>query len=546
MSFQNFKDSARNFAWASLAPYSLIIGILSTFLALIAYLVRGAVDVYTYLPLLIGIVGILSFALLDPDRIQHWMGSRQARFGTNMVIMSVALVGIVVAINYILYQESTRTTLWVDLTENKANTLSPETLRTLHTLNDPIKIRAYYSADNTTWASVKDVLDKYVSDSRGKISYEKIDPNANPILAHQDGVTRDAVLVMVVQTRTQLVTDGTSEQQITSAILRLINPGEHKVLFLTGHGEATIAGTADTDINKIVSSLTNKGYTVDSLDLTQQKTVPDGTAAVVIAGPKKPLQDFELTAIQDYLKKGGGLILTENPYFLTQMDPTKDILAQYLNSEYGIAFQNDIIIDLADRNVMSPSPTAYGGSPITTLIPTSMGSVFPTAISLVISQPNGKNLSQTALVTLDAPNNQAWGENNLSEVGNVNVIAQSTTAKYDKDADFASPLNIAVTVEDTSNLSSSTRIVVFGDEDFSENIYAGQGANSDLMLNSIDWAAHQDQLINLTPKDVAYRIISVPSGSWVMNAILLASVILLPGSFMVLGGLVWYNRRKHR
>ncbi|HEY5118587.1 MAG TPA: hypothetical protein VII90_03960, partial [Anaerolineales bacterium] len=92
MSFQNFKDSARNFEWASLAPYLLIIGILSTFVALIAYLVRGTVDVYTYLPLLIGIVGILAFALLDPERIQHWMGSRQARFGTSMVIMSVALI----------------------------------------------------------------------------------------------------------------------------------------------------------------------------------------------------------------------------------------------------------------------------------------------------------------------------------------------------------------------------------------------------------------------------------------------------------------------
>ncbi len=85
-------------------------------------------------------------------------------------------------------------------------------------------------------------------------------------------------------------------------------------------------------------------------------------------------------------------------------------------------------------------------------------------------------------------------------MGNVNVIAQSTTAKYDKDADFASPLNIAVTVEDT-NVNVPTRIVVFGDEDFAENIYVGQGANSDLMLNSIDWVAHQDTLINLTPKD---------------------------------------------
>jgi ABC-type uncharacterized transport system involved in gliding motility auxiliary subunit len=542
MSFQNFKDSARNFNWASLAPSLLIIGILSAFIALIAYLVRGSVDIYTYLPLLIGIVGILAFALLDPDRIQRWMGGRQARFGTNMVIMSVAMVGIVVAINYIVYQASARTTLWVDLTETKKNSLSAETIRTLHTLPDPIKIRAYFSPENTTWDATRVLLEKYIAGSGGKISYEKIDPNSQPILAKQDGVTKDAVLILALQSQTQLVSNP-AEAEITTAILRLLNPGEHSVLFLTGHGEATIDGAADTDISNIVSSLKNKSYTVDTLDLTQQKTVPDGTQVLVIAGPKQPLQDFELTAIQDYLKKGGGLILMQNPYFLTQMDPTKDILAGYLQKEFGIGFQNDIIIDTAVQNVMSPFSHAYGTHTITARIAPSLNSVFPTAISLTYSQPAGKNLQQTALVTLDALNNQVWGENNISEVGNVNVIAHSTTAKYDKDADFASPLNIAVSAEDPA---TSTRVIVFGDEDFAENIYVKNGANSDLLLNTIDWASHQENLISLTPKDTSFRFISLPKDAWVTNAILLAATLLLPGSFIVLGGLVWYNRRKHR
>jgi ABC-type uncharacterized transport system involved in gliding motility auxiliary subunit len=543
MSFQNLKDSARNYNWASLAPTILVVGIICTFIALIAYLIRGTVDVYTYLPLLIGIVGILAFALLDPDRIQRWMGGRQARFGTSMVIMSVAMLGIVVAVNYIVYQAASRTTLWVDLTETKSNTLSPETIRTLHTLTDPIKIRAYFSPENTTWDTTRALLNKYIAGSNGKISFEKIDPNSQPILAHQDGVTKDAVLVLALQNnKTQLVSNP-AEAEITTAILRLLNPGEHSILFLTGHGEATIDGTADTDVSNIVASLKNKSYTVTTLDLTQQKTIPDGTQVLVIAGPKKPLQDFELTAIQDYLKKGGGLILLENPYFLTQMDPTKDILAGYLQTQYGVAFQNDIIIDLALQYVMTPYTHSYGESTITARIASSLNSVFPTAMSITLTQPTGKSLSQTALVTLDASNNQVWGENNLTEVGNFNVIAQSTTAKYDKDADFASPLNLAVSVDDAAN---NVRVAVFSDEDFAENAYVKNGANSDLILNAIDWAAHQENLISLTPKDTSFRFISLPQGAWVTNAILLVSAFLLPGSFIVLGGIVWYNRRKHR
>jgi ABC-type uncharacterized transport system involved in gliding motility auxiliary subunit len=542
MSFQNFKDSARNFDWVSIAPYLLIIGILSVFIALIAYLIRGTVDLFTYLPLLIGIVGILSFALLDPDRVQIWMGSRQRRFGTSVAIMSVAMAGIVVAVNYIVYQESNRTTLWVDLTENQSNTLSPETIRTLHTLTDPIQIRAYFSADNTTWDTNRALLDQYKAESFGKITYEKIDPNAQPVLAHQDGVTRDAVLVMALQNRTQLVTSS-NEQGLTTAILRLMNPGEHKVLFLTGHGEATIDGSNDTDISQIVTSLRNKSYTVDTLNLTQEKAVPDGTKVLIIAGPKKPLQDFELTAIQDYLKKGGGLILVENPYFITQMDPSKDILALFLQKEYGITLQNDIVINLTSPYKMIPYTANYGQSAITQSIPLSMVSSFPTALSILLSPVAGKNLQQTTLVAIDAPNQQVWGETNITEVGSFTAISQSTTAQYTKDADHASPLNVMVSCED---YQTSTRVVVVGDEDFAENAFVRNGANSDLLLNTVDWASYQENLISLTPKDIAFRFISIPQQAWVLNAILLASICLLPGSFIVLGGFVWYNRRKHR
>jgi ABC-type uncharacterized transport system involved in gliding motility auxiliary subunit len=542
MSFQKFKDSTRNFDWVSIAPYLLGIGILCVFGALIAYLVRGTMDIYTYLPLLIGIVGILSFALLDPDRIQLWMGSRQARFSTSLLIMSVALVGIVVAVNYIVYQESNRTKLWVDLTENQSNTLSAETLRTLHTLTESIQIRAYFSADNTTWDNTRSLLDKYKEESRDKITYEKIDPDAQPVLARQDGVTRDAVLVMVHQNQTQLVTS-TDEAGLTTAILRLMNPGEHKVLFLTGHGEATIAGSSDTDISQIVTSLKKKNYTVDTLNLVQEKAVPDGTKVLIIAGPKKPLQDFELTAIQDYLKKGGGLILLQNPYFITQMDPTKDILASFLQKNFGIALQNDIVIDLAAKYIMTPFTASYGQSAITTGIPASMVTVFPTAQSILISTPAGNTAQPAAVVTIDATNQQVWGETSLTEVGSFNVLTQSTTAKYEKDVDHASPLNIMAAYEDTK---TSTRVVVVGDEDFAENAFVKNGANSDLLLNAVDWSSYQENLISLTPKASSYRYLSIPQEPWVLNAILLTSIGLLPGSFIVLGGIVWYNRRKHR
>jgi ABC-type uncharacterized transport system involved in gliding motility auxiliary subunit len=545
MSFQKMKDSAQDFNWESIAPWTLGLGVLCLAGALVAYLIRGAVDVYTYVPLLLGVVGILSFAFLDPDRVQTWMGSRQAKYGTNLLITSLALVAIIVIVNYIVYQASTQTKLWVDLTESKSNSLSDETIRTLHTLSEPIEIRAWFGPDSTAWDGAMALLDKYAAESRGQLTYEKLDPDANPVLAKEDGISRDGTLVLTLGEQTQLVTNP-AESEITTAILKLMNPGEHFVYFLAGHGEATIDGTGNTDINTLVGTLRNKNYTVDTLNLTQEKKVPATTSVLVIAGPKTPLLDFELTAIQDYLKEGGALILLQNPYAVTQMDPNADILAAYLKKDWGITLRNDIIIDLVNRYILNPFASTYpSGSPITQRIPANMISVFPTAMSIQVDTPADKTWTPVAFVQIEATKDQVWGETDLESVGLISFLSEAKTATYDKEKDNASPLNVGVSAEDPSN---SSRVVVFGDEDFAENqiINQGAGANSDLIVNAVDWASQQENLISLTPKDTTYRFISLPQDAWVLNAIVLTSACLLPGSFLLLYGIVWYNRRKHR
>jgi ABC-type uncharacterized transport system involved in gliding motility auxiliary subunit len=541
MSFQKMKD----FNWVSVAPWLLAAGIIGVVAALIAYLVRGAVDVYVYVPLLIGVVGILAFAFLDPDRVQSWMGSRQAKYGTNLLITGLSLVAIVVVVNYIVYQASTQTKLWVDLTESQSNSLSEETIRTLHTLSTPIEIRAWYGPDNTGWETTMALLEKYMSESHGLLTYKKIDPDANPVLAKDDGISRDGTLVLAQGDQKQLVTNA-SESEITTAILKLMNPGEHKVYFLVGHGEAPIDGSDLTGISTLVGTLRNKNYTVESLNLTQEKKIPVDAAVVFIAGPKTPLLDFELTAIQDYLKDGGGLIVLQNPYAVTQMDPTKDILAGYLKKEWGITLRNDIIIDLINRYVLNPFASTYlSSSPITERIPANMVSVFPTAMSIQLDMPEGKTWMPLGFVQIEAPNNQVWGETDTASVGLITFLSEAKTAVFNKDVDNASPLNVGVSAEDSS---INSRVVVFGDEDFAENqiINQGAGANSDLIVNAVDWASQQENLISLTPKDSSYRFISLPTDAWVMNLIVLTSACLLPGSFVLLYGIVWYNRRKHR
>jgi gliding motility-associatede transport system auxiliary component len=549
MPFQKLKDSANDYDWTKLAPYSLGIGLLALFYAFMTYLIRGQFDVYTYLPLGIGLVGVLAFAFLDPTRVQGWMGSRQARFGTNVLVMGIALLGIVVVVNYIIYQESGRSKLWIDLTESKSNTLSPETIRTLHTLQVPIEIRAYFndtSDNNSTWKTASALLDKYKSESGGKITYTKLSTNKDRGSAIKDGVSKDGTLVLVTGDQKQIVTN-MAEQDLTNGIILLLTAGEHKVYFLTGHGEASISGTGDTDMGTIVGTLKSKSFTVETLNLVEERTIPEDAEVLVIAGPKEPLKGYELTAIKNFLRLGGGLILLQDPYGYTEMDPAADILALYLSTDWGVTIQNDVIVDrFSSRGITAPVAYQFGSSPITANIRVNSNVVFPTSESIELKEPEGKSLNQVTLATIGStnPNNHdTWGETTMDQVPGLGNSSPDTIPTYDDGVDHPSPLNVAVSCEDTS---TKTRIVVFGDVDFAENADVSTSVNSDLLTNSVDWASHiADELVGISsPQDVSRMI--VPPSSLVLNAIFLTSIVLIPGSFIAIGIAVWYNRRKHK
>ena len=84
---------------------------------------------------------------------------------------------------------------------------------------------------------------------------------------------------------------------------------------------------------------------------------------------------------------------------------------------------------------------------------------------------------------------------------------------------------------------------MFGDADFPVDANVAAYGNSDLFVNSLDWAAKQENLINLTPKQNTDRLM-VPPQRVTMNLILLGSVFILPGLPVLAGIVVWIQRRR--
>ena len=87
------------------------------------------------------------------------MGTRTARYGAGAAVMALLALGIAVAANAISFQHHVR---W-DFTENKRNSVSPQTIQILRTLKAPVNAIAFFRSDTPGKRMAEDLLTQYAT-----------------------------------------------------------------------------------------------------------------------------------------------------------------------------------------------------------------------------------------------------------------------------------------------------------------------------------------------------------------------------------------------
>ncbi len=468
------------------------------------------------------ILGLAVFALLDPQRVRVLLTGRQARYGSNAAIMLLAFVGILLVINIFVLQNPGKP---LDFTEDKQNSLASVTLDTLNALPSQVQATAFFTSQ-TPSDTARKLLENYKTNSNGKFSYSFVDPDQNPLAATQAGITGDGKIYLQMGDRHEIVAVA-DEQDLTSGLVRLMNPGQKVIYFLTGHGERDISTAGNTAYTAAKAALEAKNYTVESLNLIATNKIPTDATVIVVAGPTQPITAAEQTLLQDYVSKGGALVVMEEPSPLTQFGTSPDPLATYLEGTWGISFDNDIVIDTNTSQPLYAVAASYGNHPITEKLQ-GLVSFFPSARSLTIASSTTN--PPTPLV---ATASSAWGETDFSALQTNGQVA------FNAATDFAGPLTLAVAVTDAT---TNSHVVVFGDSDFASDAFFSQYANGDMFINAIDWAAGQEQLINLNTPTAITRTLILPSSFWLL-VMAISFLLILPG-LVIAGGVVsWLVRR---
>ena len=506
-----------------LAPVGLYISLASVLAAAGYYIVQKRFDWVLGLFLGLIVIGVALYGILDPGRVRLALTGRQARYGSNATVLTIAFLGILIVVNVLIYNNSKR---W-DLTQDKTHTLAPETINALKKASSKVMAVAFFTPQ-TPSDTARQLLTDFKANSGGNFDFKFINPVDDPIAAQTAKITQDGSIVVQLGGRQEVV-KSTTEQELTAAIIRLSASGQKVVYFLTGHGEYDPNGSDNTSLGQVKAAMEAKSYVVKQLSLITDHKIPDDAAVIIVSGAQKPVSTDEVNLIKDFVTRGGGLIVMADPTPVTQFGDSPDPLADYLDQSWGIKLGNDFIIDQSSQyaSLAVADPNGYGNHAITSNLKGKYV-VFPAARSVQI-----RSMDNITQVDLAKTTTAAYAETDLAAL-------KQNQAQFNQGKDTAGPVPLAVAAE---NSTTSARVVVVGNSSFAINAYFPSYGNEDFFMNSVDWAAKQDILISLTAKSSTQRVL-VPPQTAAMGLILLGSVFVLPGSILAIGILVWVQRRR--
>jgi len=484
---------------------------------------------------------LLSLAL-NAGEARSAMGTRTVRYGAGAAVMALLALGVVVAANAISVRHHVR---W-DFTENKRNSVSPQTIQVLRTLKAPVNAIAFYRSDTPGKKTAEDLLTQYATYSGGKFTWRLEDTDRAPALARQYAVESYGTVVLeggaAGQVRTEKVQDA-EEEKLTNAIVKITRAGKRAVYVLKGHGEREIGSTDRAGFSQAKEQMEKANYEVKELFLARDPKIPEDAAIVMVPSPKTDLLPHELAALDGYIARAGKVFFMAAPF---QAETT----VKYL-TKYGIVVDEDVVVELnpvgqllgagpllpvIERYEVHPVTKELGG--VMTLFP------FTRSVASAKALPKGTQVSPLALTSRDS-----WGETDrvFFQTGKGPAAADSNEKR--------GPLSVALvaTVDaqpdpkaevDAAKKTPKARIVVVGTADFAANQYLGFQGNRDFFLNVVSWLAEEEDLISIRAKDPKQNPVVLTSGQ--SRLVLGLPLLALPGAVLICGIAVIMQRRRAR
>jgi len=504
--------------------------------------VSARLDQYAMYASWAGLALVVLYSLSQWRQIVSWFGGRNARYGTLAGVSVIVALGILVAVNYVSTRQNKR---W-DLTANQQFSLSDQTTKLLANLKAPVKFLVFERAEGLD--RFRSRLSSYEYASK-QVNVEYIDADKYPVRTKEYEIQNYGTVVIEYMGRKERATTD-AEQDLTNALIKVLNPTKKKIYFLAGHGEKDTASQQSdrAGFNAIAAALKLDNYEFDKLVLAQTNEVPADATMIVIAGPRTDLTESEVPLLEGYLAKAGKLlVLLDPPDDLKGGNRTPRLTT--LLAAWGIKATDTVVVDLSGRtNVATVAVVGppYPMHPITERF--DLLTVFP--LARAITAETGAGEGRTPQPFLQT-HQRSWAEATMSQLQDPNQLKPE-----EGKGDIVGPVTIGMAVAVPSKPPAppspeaaktdqapppETRVAVIGDSDFASNAYLGGEGNRDLFMNVVGWLSQQENLISIRPREAADRRLTLTASQ--ITGMFALSIFLVPGAVFGAGIYTWWRRR---
>ncbi len=445
----------------------------------------------------------------NPKRFSSKSLLSPALLRTGLIVICFAMV---VALGNRLYARK-------DMTELSHHTLKPQSIASVSLLVDPLDVEVFINPHDPHSEAVTDLLSKFQT-HKNNINVTLTDPALDPTRMRSLNVAAGGEIFLRYQNRTQRLTQ-LSEQSLTLAMQRLARADSRRVTFTVGHGERAINGETNADLSLFARQLSDSGFELDTINISEQTTLDATHGTLVIAGPMRRFLANEVMLLLEYISNGGNLI------WLTE--PASDDGLNAIAVELGIERLPGVVIDVAAQQLQVERPdfaiaNEYSRHQATEGFSTV--TLFPQAAGLNVQAEREWQVS--ALVQ---SGKQAWTETGA---------LTGKVAFGDDPREVSGPFPLVFALE-REKANKQQRVIVAGDGDFLADAWIGNGGNRDLGNRLFNWSADDNAMIG----------IGAPARPDAQLNLSRVSMFLLAGTaFLLLPGLmfsaatgVWYRRQ---
>ena len=440
----------------------------------------------------------------------------------NLLVKNLVFTVLLIAATVALYQLAARYMWQWDFTHSASNSLDSSSVEVLQQMPGEIKLTVYATAQDAMLGDMHRLIRDFVAPyqrHKPDISLTFVDPVKQPDEARKESIQVNGEMVVKYGERSVHITM-LNEQALTSALLSLAHSKNQLLMYLDGHGERKLEGIANHDLGEFSKKLQQNGFRLSRLNLTLAQDVPDNASLLIITQPQINLLPGEVTKLLRYIARGGNLL------WLLDAGPLRGL--ESVAEKLGLLLTPGIVIDPAAEEAGAPATWAMaaGYPPHAITQNFNLNAIFPFARAI------------------DWEENQEWHHTIVVEAAPRGWVSRSTPKgkpRFDKSHDVPGPATIALALQRDVN-DREQRIVIVGSGSFLANAYSGNGGNIDLGVNIVNWLSNEENLITLQPRAVKDSAITLSKTQ--LTLISNGFVIVLPLLLVLVGGVLWWRRRR--